>query len=214
MIFICPHCEQKLQIRPQFLGFRGYCKKCGGRIALIGSRNMLTAQRAQPLPPRVIQVAESVAGSANVFESTLDAALESISGWDDEVVTDFEDESESEAPPTEDQIRRLRELGATEGQLARLATKGDAIRMIEVLQPPPTEEQIAILRSYGVTDDELSFLTTQGVAQAMIDEYESDDDIQDEDADDEDLEDEYVEDAEDGDVPVALPAIDLERKDT
>lgn len=180
MIFICPHCEQSLQIRPQFLGFRGYCKKCGGRIALIGNRNMLTAQRAQPLEPRVIVVAESAADHPNPFGSTLDDALESISGWDDEVVTDFEDEAESEAPPTEDQLRRLRELGATEGQLQRLRTKGEAIRLIEVLQPPPTEEQLALLRSYGVSEEELAFLTTEGVAQAMIDEYESDDDVEEE----------------------------------
>lgn len=179
MIFVCPHCEQKLQIRPQFLGFRGYCKKCGGRIALIGSRNVLTAQRAQALAPRVIQVARPVAEAPIPFESTLDAALENISGWDDDVVTDFEDESEAEALPTEDQLRRLRELGATEGQLARLETKGDAIRLIEVLQPPPTEEQLTQLRVYGVTEEELAFLTTEGVAQAMIDEYESDDDSED-----------------------------------
>lgn len=176
MIFICPHCEQSLQIRPQFLGFRGYCQKCGGRIALIGNRNVLTAQHAQPLGPRVITVAEPAAGQPNPFVSSLDAALESISGWEDDVVTDFEDEAETEAPPTENQLRRLRELGATEGQLHRLKTKGDAIRMIEVLQPPPTEEQMALLRSYGVSEDELAFLTTEGVAQAMIDEYESEDD--------------------------------------
>lgn len=180
MIFICPHCEQSLQIRPQFLGFRGYCKKCGGRIALIGNRNMLTAQRAQPLGPRVIAVAEPGDNPSHPFESTLDAALESISGWDDEVVTDFEDEAETEAPPTENQLRRLRELGATEGQLLRLRTKGEAIRLIEVLQPPPTEEQMALLRSYGVSEQELAFLTTEGVAQAMIDEYESDDDVEEE----------------------------------
>jgi len=178
MIFICPHCEQTLQIRPQFLGFRGYCKKCGGRIALIGNRNMLTAQRAQALEPRVIAIAESTANSPNPFESTLEAALEDISGWDDEVVTDFEDEAETEAPPTEAQLRRLRELGATESQIGRLKTKGDAIRLIEVLQPPPTEEQLAILRSYGVSEEELAFLTTEGVAQAMIDEYTSDNDAE------------------------------------
>lgn len=176
MIFICPHCEQTLQIRPQFVGFRGYCKKCGGRIALIGNRNMLTAQRAQALEPRVIHVAEPTQHGSGPIASSLDAALESISGWDDEVVTDFEDEAETEAPPTDEQRRRLRELGATEGQLLRLRTKGDAIRLIEVLQPPPTEEQLALLRSYGVSDEELAFLTTQGVAQAMIDEYESEDD--------------------------------------
>ena len=80
------------------------------------------------------------------------------------------------APPTSDQLARLVELGATEGQLSHLKTKGDAIRLIEVLQPPPTEEQLKILRSFGVTDEELSFLTTEGVAQAMIEEYESDND--------------------------------------
>lgn len=176
MIFICPHCEQSLQIRPQFLGFRGYCAKCGGRIALIGNRNVLTAQRAQPLEPRVITVADPGATPPQPFASTLDAALESISGWDDEVVTDFEDEAETEAPPNQDQLRRLRELGATEGQIQRLRTKGEAIRLIEVLQPPPTEDQLALLRSYGVSEEELAFLTTEGVAQAMIDEYESEDD--------------------------------------
>lgn len=183
MIFICPHCEQHLQIRPQWVGFRGYCKKCGGRIALIGSRNLLTAQRAQKLEPRPADVASlqvPVTRNPN-FESSLEDALENISGWDDEVFSDFEDNVKAESPPTEEQMARLRELGATEGQLARLATRGDAIRLIEVLQPPPTEEQLAQLRAYGVTEEELAFLTTEGVAQAMIDEYQSDNDAEDED---------------------------------
>lgn len=179
MIFICPHCEEHLQIRPQFLGFRGYCKKCGGRIALIGSRNILTAQRAQKLDPRVLTVPDSGIARTDLLAGSLEAALDDISAWDDEVVTDFEDESEAEAPPSPAQLARLRNLGATEGQLARLVTKGDAVRLIEVMQPPPTEEQLQILRGYGVPDEELSFLTTAGVAQAMIDEYESDNDAED-----------------------------------
>lgn len=175
MIFICPHCEEHLQIRPQFLGFRGYCKKCGGRIALIGSRNILTAQRAQKLGPREFRTPNPEPQSPGYVGGGIEAALDGISDWDDEVVTDFEDAAEAEAPPTPEQIARIRDLGATEAQIARVATKGDAIRLIEVLQPPPTREQIEILRAYGVTDDELTFLTTAGVAQAMIDEYESDD---------------------------------------
>lgn len=182
MIFICPHCEQHLQIRPQFVGFRGYCKKCGGRIALIGSRNVLTAQRAQSLEPRAVvqPTPDPPAVPLNSrFESSLEAALEDISGWDDEVFSDMEGESHGEGPPSPEQMARLRELGATEGQLARVATRGDAIRLIEVMQPPPTEEQLQILRAYGVPEDELAFLTTEGVAQAMIDEYQSDGDIED-----------------------------------
>lgn len=179
MIFICPHCEQNLQIRPQFLGFRGYCKKCGGRIALIGERNMLNAQRAQALPPREATPLSSApvaaVTSSDAFESRLDEALDDIHAWDDEIANEIGMQSQS-APPTSDQLARLVELGATEGQLSHLKTKGDAIRLIEVLQPPPTEEQLEILRSFGVTDEELSFLTTEGVAQAMIEEYESDND--------------------------------------
>lgn len=179
MIFICPHCEQNLQIRPQFLGFRGYCKKCGGRIALIGERNKLNAQRAQSLPPRE-QAAPSPARTVPVapstgFESRLDEALDDIHAWDDEIAREIGMEHHAAAPPTPDQLARLNELGATEGQLSHLKTKGDASRLIEVLQPAPTEAQLALLRSYGVTEEELAFLTTEGVAQAMIEEYESDD---------------------------------------
>lgn len=180
MIFICPHCEQNLQIRPQFLGFRGYCKKCGGRIALIGERNMMNAQRAQalpektavePSPPAITPVAPSEG-----FESRLDLALDDIHAWDDEIAREIGLSSDGQAPPTADQLARLNELGATEGQLSHLKTKSDASRLIEVLQPPPTEEQIALLRSYGVSDEELAFLTTEGVAQAMIEDYESEGD--------------------------------------
>ncbi|MBX3177657.1 MAG: hypothetical protein KF886_09870 [Candidatus Hydrogenedentes bacterium] len=187
MIFICPHCEEHLQIRPQFLGFRGYCKKCGGRIALIGSRNILTAQLAQKLGPREFHTPNPEPEGPGYVGGGIEAALDGISDWDDEVVTDFEDASEAEAPPTPEQIARIRDLGATEAQIARVATKGDAVRLIEVLQPPPTREQLEILRAYGVTDDELTFLTTAGVAQAMIDEYESDNDASAEDEEEEDM---------------------------
>ena len=182
MIFVCPHCEQNLQIRPQFLGFRGYCKKCGGRIALIGDRNKLSAQRAQALPPREVVAAASTTtvpvARAEGFDSRLDEALDAIHAWDEDIGEEFGVQQSDQAPPTADQINRLKELGATEGQLSHLQTKGDAIRLIEVLQPPPTEAQIALLRTYGVTEDELAFLTTEGVAQAMIEEYESDDDCE------------------------------------
>ena len=179
MIFICPHCEQNLHIRPQFLGFRGYCKKCGGRIALIGERNLLNAQPAHALPPRAVVIpsttVEPIAPSEG-FESRLDEALEDIQVWDDELVGGDGGSTNGQSPPTREQIVRLKELGATEGQLGHLRTRGEAIRLIEVLQPPPTEEQLALLRSYGVTEDEITFLTTEGVAQAMIEEYESDND--------------------------------------
>jgi hypothetical protein len=178
-----------LQIRPQFLGFRGYCKKCGGRIALIGERNKLNAQRAQALPPREMPVPES---QANVpvapmegFDSRLDEALDDIHAWDDEIAREIGMEHQTEVPPTKDQLARLRELGATEGQMSHLRTKADAVRLIEVLQPPPTEAQLNILRSLGVTEEELSFLTTEGVAQAMIEDYQAADD------DDEEFESDY-----------------------
>ncbi len=180
MIFICPHCEQNLQIRPQFLGFRGYCKKCGGRIALVGERNMLNAQRAQALPPREVAAPASTAvvpvAPSDGFESRLDEALNDIHAWDDEIAEEMGIPIHNDSPPTTDQLARLKELGATEAQLANLVTRSQAIRMIEVLQPPPTEEQMTLLRSYGVTDDELAYLTTEGVAQAMIEEYQSEDD--------------------------------------
>ncbi len=180
MIFICPHCNQNLQIRPQFLGFRGYCKKCGGRIALIGERNMLNAQHAQALPPReVVAPADPVrapVARSEGFESRLDQALDDIHAWDDEIANEMGLNQHPQSPPTVDQLARLNELGATEGQLSHLKTKGDASRLIEILQPPPTQAQIALLREYGVTDEELAFLTTEGVAQAMIEEFESDED--------------------------------------
>lgn len=181
MIFICPHCEEHLQIRPQFVGFRGYCKKCGGRIALIGNRNILTAQRAQKLGPRAEDLAAPEVPVVPInprFESTLDAALEDISGWDDEMFAEMEDTPQAESPPSPEQLARLKTLGATEGQLARLVTRADASRLIEVLQPPPTDEQLQTLRAYGVPEEELAFLTTEGVAQAMIDEYQSDSDTE------------------------------------
>jgi len=136
----------------------------------------MLAPRATQTPS--LDAAPQVARNSR-FESTLEAALEDISGCDDEVFSEFEDELQADAPPSPEQIARLRELGATEGQLARVSTRVDAIRLIEVMQPPPTEEQLNTLRGYGVTEEELAFLTTEGVAQAMIDEYQSDNDAED-----------------------------------
>ena len=182
MIFICPHCEQQLQVRPQFVGFRGNCKKCGGRIALIGSRSIMTPQWAQKLGPRTQELASPEVPVVPVnprFKSTLEAALEDISGSEDEMFAEMEDTPLAESPPSPEQLARLKVLGATEGQMSRIATRADAIRLIEVLQPPPTDEQLQTLRAYGVSEEELAFLTTEGVAQAMIDEYETDSDTED-----------------------------------
>ncbi len=139
---------------------------------------MLNAQRAQVLPPRKLPAPSSNSvvpvARAKGFESRLDEALDDIGAWDDEIAEEIGMPLHDGAPPTPEQITRLKELGATEGQLSHLKTRSDAIRLIEVLQPPPTEEQFSLLRTYGVTEEELSFLTTEGVAQAMIEEYESD----------------------------------------
>ena len=46
LIFVCPHCEASLRIAEKYLGQKGRCKKCGGRIALLGQADATVPQRA------------------------------------------------------------------------------------------------------------------------------------------------------------------------
>ncbi|MBI2424419.1 MAG: hypothetical protein HYV27_16435 [Candidatus Hydrogenedentes bacterium] len=182
--FICPHCESVIWPRIQYLGMRGTCNKCGGRIALIGLRDAKAPQRAEALPDReeswVMRQAGSPAeeaGERHFDEEAFDATLEEIFNEADHAgqeIHRFAPMLERQA--TEAQLRGLRELGATESQLNGVANFGDAVKLAEILEPPPSLEELARLRELGASDEEIQQVTTRGEARALMVELQEEDD--------------------------------------
>jgi len=142
--FICPYCQQTLQVAPQQLGQRGRCNKCGGRIALVGRAD---AQRPQ--------MASQVFDPDNA-PGTTPAAVPTAAA-----------RAEQEAP-TARQLEHLQRLGASPQEIAALRSNAEASRLIDARQPPPTKSQIAYLERLGATPELLARVKTKAQASALI----------------------------------------------
>jgi predicted RNA-binding Zn-ribbon protein involved in translation (DUF1610 family) len=164
--FRCPHCAEVLRINPKYLGQVGKCKRCGGRIALIGSDNPDIVQAAslvddghgvrdtRPATPAQQEYLRS-AGVAE--EHVANAQRHDVSTLIQLVREDLRDHD----PPTTAQMELLKRL---------VRTRSEASRLIEGLQPKPTEAQLQYLERLGATPEQLAAITTRSEAGELIEQ--------------------------------------------
>jgi hypothetical protein len=173
--FRCPHCAEVLRINPKYLGQVGKCKRCGGRIALIGSDNPDIVQAAslvddghgvrdtRPATPAQQEYLRS-AGVAE--EHVANAQRHDVSTLIQLVREDLRDHD----PPTTAQMELLKRLGVTDEERSLVRTRSEASRLIEGLQPKPTEAQLQYLERLGATPEQLAAITTRSEAGELIEQ--------------------------------------------
>lgn len=135
---------------------RGICNKCGGRIALFGRRDTTEPQRAEALPDLesswVMRQAgqQSPIGEIVQFDrEAFEALMEEISNEAEQTGTEIHRYAPMlDRQATEEQLRGLRELGATESQMNGVTNFGDAVKLAEILEPPPSLEDLALLANW------------------------------------------------------------------
>jgi hypothetical protein len=173
--FRCPHCGEVLRINAKYLGQVGSCKKCAGRIALVGHEN-----------PDVVQVASLVDDGAGVKDnrpaSDAQRALLRDVGVPEEraagamrhevttLIQVVRDDVRETEPPTSAQMELLRRLGVTDKERALVRTKAEASHLIEGLQPKPTESQVQYLKRLGVPPEKVDKIATRSEAGEMIEQ--------------------------------------------
>ncbi len=175
LTFICPHCQKELQIKPAYLGQRGKCNKCGGRIALIGRMDTPRAQVASKVvdapegkapPPTPKQVAAV---------KNLGAAPEQIASLDREntgnILQQLKRVQAEREAPTDRQLEYLKQLGVPEPELAAVKSKGQASRMIDQWLPPPSDSQREYLARLGATGEQIAALRTKSDAAELIQRF-------------------------------------------
>lgn len=179
LLFICPYCDDILKVPGEYLGQRGRCNKCGGRIALLGTPGLSTPQAAsrvtddlsdeelaQPATEKQLEVLREMgAAEGRLAGMTRDNASRLI-----QALRQRRLESD---PPTEKQLDYLRKLGASATQLRAVTNKAEASALIEEMHLQPTTAQLDYLRDLGVPGARLAVLKTRGQASALIEEVRS-----------------------------------------
>ncbi len=176
LLFICPHCDHELHIPPTYLGMKGRCNKCQGRIALIGNANERGPQRASVIedtPPSGNGRAKLSSRQQALLEE-LGVSTEEAAALDKEQASALIRERISAKrhtkPATEKQIAYLKRLGAPNAQLEQVHTKEEAAQLIEEMHLQPTAAQMTYLRNLGANGVQLARLKTRGQASALIQE--------------------------------------------
>lgn len=171
--FICPRCHATLKVPAKYLGMRGSCKHCGGRIALIG--------RPDPTHPQFASLVEDAAPGPKGPPATpkQQAYLEKL-GTDPNSIARMDKAEAAEAiatrleaqraadPPTDRQRAYLRRLGADPDLVAGLPSKAAASDLIEAMHLQPTPGQIELLQRLGATGGQIATLRSKGEAEALI----------------------------------------------
>lgn len=171
--FRCPHCREVLKINAKYLGQVGSCKRCGGRIALIGHEN-----------PDVIQSASLVDDGAGVQDrrpatEAQRAALEQVGVSPEraanalryEVTTMIQQvrsDLQDREPPTSAQLELLRRMGMSDEDRAKVASKAEASHIIDSLQSKPTEAQLQYLKRLGASPSQIETISTRSAAGELI----------------------------------------------
>ncbi len=179
LLFLCPHCDELLKVPEAYLGQRGRCNKCGGRIALIGDANLATPQAASIVAdetatdPR-LGPPKPASDKQLDYLRALGAPEQTLRGLDRDqasaLIDELKEKRQRGEPPTEKQLTYLKHLGATERQLGRVRSKADATRLIEDLHLSPTADQIKRLKALGASGAHLAALKSKAAADALIEE--------------------------------------------
>ncbi len=171
--FRCPHCREVLKINAKYLGQTGACKRCGGRIALVGHEN-----------PDVVQTASLVDDGAGVKdqrpateaqrtaleqmgvppERAASALRYEVTTMIQQARTDLQDLE----PPTSAQLELLRRMGMSDEERARVGSKADASHLIDSLQSKPTEAQMQYLKHLGASASQMTAASTRSAAGELI----------------------------------------------
>jgi len=181
LLFTCPHCHEVLKVPEAYLGKRGHCNKCGGRIAVIGDAQVRTPQTASAVAEEPVAEEEPCKPATErqlaylrelgAAEAQLrDIDLKQASGLIDRLKAQRQ-EGES---ATEKQLAYLRHLGAPASQLVQVKTKGEASRLIEEMHLLPTREQLDYLKDLGATGAQLAALKRKAEASDLIDRLKAD----------------------------------------
>lgn len=177
LIFVCPYCDEPLRIPENYLGLRGKCKKCGGRVALIGDASIETPQRASrveeeeaPEPQEPLPATDRQLDYLRVLGAN-ESRIRNLTREEAVVLIDqLKSERRDNEPPTEEQLDYLRRLGMTSKEIVKVQSKSEASYLIDSLQPPPTDNQIQYLRRLGARAERVSTLKTKSEAAALIEE--------------------------------------------
>ena len=166
--FICPHCNQSLRVRPEHLGLRGHCRKCNGRIALIGVPGSNTQYHACVVEDTVPEPQVPATERQLAALRKLGAGPKVLNGLSREQASALLRARHAQ-PPTEKQMAYLRRLGASGDQIASLVDSSEASALIEEMHLQPTQPQMALLRKLGAPGERIARLKSRGEASALID---------------------------------------------
>lgn len=171
--FICPRCHATLRVPAKYLGMRGSCKHCGGRIALVGRPDPDRPQFASLLadPPAAPKgppaTARQQAFLAQLGADPAEAARMDL-GEASEAIAARVAARRAADPPTARQLEYLGKLGADPALVASLRSKAEASDLIEAMHLQPTPGQIELLQGLGATGGQIAALRSKGEAEALI----------------------------------------------
>jgi hypothetical protein len=176
LLFICPYCNEILKVPGEYLGQKGRCNKCGGRIALIGNPGLSTPQAASRVTDDISDEELSQPATEKQLEvlrdmGALEARLAGITKDNaSRLIQALRQRRLESDPPTGKQLDYLRKLGASESQIRAINSKAEAATLIEEMHLRPTAAQLDYLRDLGVPGARLAALKTRGQASALIEE--------------------------------------------
>ncbi|HPO14479.1 MAG TPA: hypothetical protein PLI09_13635 [Candidatus Hydrogenedentes bacterium] len=175
LLFSCPHCDEILKVPEEYLGRKGRCNKCGGRIALIGHAKVKGVQAASKVAEKLERGSDPPAPATEKqlqYLRTLGAPAQALEGIDREQASEWIDKLRAQRhgaePPTDKQMAYLNRLGAPEKLVQQVRSKADASQLIEDMHLSPTPEQMTRLQKLGATGAQLALLKTKAGAASLM----------------------------------------------
>jgi len=175
LVFMCPYCSRTMQVPAKYLGQRGRCNKCGGRVLLEGQADVAEAQPASPLDeeqPQELPLIETLEAEALRIcwealapdgESPPRDAYSLRRGlWD--YISEDEDGPEVSGATRS----RLLRLGLDPGTVDGVATEAKANALHEELHLQPTVLQRRALQTVGASGAAVAAARTRAHARLLL----------------------------------------------